>query len=152
MKSLTRERRTDSSPADIFKVQQHALLQRVKRTSLQVASGDSVVMCTCGIWPCPGVEKWKYDDDDDAAVMNLMRGQRFCLRACSITEWGCTVGQDNRTYYYSKADVNVLTRSGVRRDQRVIFIHVTWRFLSRAVISTRLSLFGTLLLDPPFRP
>jgi hypothetical protein len=29
-KSLTRERRTDFSPADISKVQQHALLQRVK--------------------------------------------------------------------------------------------------------------------------
>jgi hypothetical protein len=29
-KSLTRERRTDFSPADISKVQKHALLQRVK--------------------------------------------------------------------------------------------------------------------------
>jgi len=32
-KSLTRERRTDFSPADISKVQQHALLQRVKNIS-----------------------------------------------------------------------------------------------------------------------
>jgi hypothetical protein len=32
-KPLTRERRTDFSPADISKVQQHALLQRVKNIS-----------------------------------------------------------------------------------------------------------------------
>jgi len=45
-KSLTSERRADFSPADISKVQQHALLQRVKKTSLPdiaLASGDSVM-------------------------------------------------------------------------------------------------------------
>jgi hypothetical protein len=66
----------------------------LKTSLLDIASGDSVVMCW--IWPCPDVET-DVDDDGDAAGMNSMRSQRFYLRACSIAEGRNTVGRNNHT-------------------------------------------------------
>jgi len=50
----------------------------LKTSLLDIASGDGVVMCW--IWPCLGVDIYVDNDDDgDAAGMNSMRSQRFCL-------------------------------------------------------------------------
>jgi hypothetical protein len=67
----------------------------LKTSFPDIASGDVVVMCW--IWPCPGVETDVDDGDGDAAGMNSMRSQRFCLRACSIAEGRYTVGRDKHT-------------------------------------------------------
>ena len=57
----------------------------LKTSLLDIASGGSVVMCWK--WPCPCVDAdVASDDDGDAAGMNSMRSQRFCLRACSMAE------------------------------------------------------------------
>ena len=49
----------------------------LKTSLLDIVSGGGAVMRW--IWPCPGVET---DGGGDAAGMNSMRSQRFCLRAC----------------------------------------------------------------------
>jgi hypothetical protein len=49
----------------------------LKTSLLDIVSGDGAVMRW--IWLCPGVET---DGGGDAAGMNSMRSQRFCLRAC----------------------------------------------------------------------
>jgi hypothetical protein len=64
----------------------------LKTSLLDIASGDGVVMCW--MWPCPGVGTDANDGGGgDAAGMNSMRSQRFCLRARSIVtkggiQWG----------------------------------------------------------------
>ena len=50
----------------------------LKTPLLDIASGDGVMMCW--IWPCPGAETDVDDGGGEAAGMNSMRSQRFCLR------------------------------------------------------------------------